>query len=711
MSRSTAEYPAIKALENVNRDTYGCPFSVLGISFSAKVDTLRYHGIMKTEREAITVYRKALSALLAAVLFLTAVLWVCAENNAVSSNNSGKQDYSRWSQPVKSYLVSCADSFMRVEAVEDRVVIETYSSNFTLKSSRSIPYELPIFGGFYESPDSYFLVFGKENLSEDDNAEVIRVVRYGKDWSRIGAASLYGENTRRPFIAGSLRMASCEDMLYIRTSHEMYKADDGYCHQANLMIAVKISTMTVTDSFSGLADYLDGCVSESFNQFVTVDADTLLAVDHGDGYPRSIVLFRYGAKAGEEKFFSWCESVDVFPISGQLGENDTGVSIGGFEFSDSAYLIVGNSAKQSEVREDNAVRNIFVTITPKTDFSSEKTKCTWLTSYPENDKTYYGKVSTPQIVKTNEGFIVLWVVKNKLNYAFLDGSGSLIGKVMTANGALSDCKPMFVGHEVYWYCTQNSQPVFYSIDLWSPEAVKIIPICAQSNPTDLTEQVPTTGPMPTEPTEPTVPTLPTEPTLPTAPTSPSEDDHDAICPSRDFGDVPGRPHWAHDGIDFAISHGLFNGMSETRFEPDTTMTRAMLVTVLWRSSDMPEYSTNPFSDVPQNGWYSSAVRWASACDIVNGVGAAQFDPQGNITREQLATILYRFALYKNKEAAERKALSEYSDCLCVSSWAEDAMQWAVAEGIISGTQSQGKMLLQPRDYATRAQVATILMRF
>lgn len=645
-------------------------------------------------------YRKALSALLAAVLFLTAVLWVCAENNAVSSNNSGKQDYSRWSQPVKSYLVSCADSFMRVEAIGDRVVIETYSSNFTLKSSRSIPYELPLFGGFYESADSYFLVFGQENLSEDDNAEVIRVVRYGRDWSRIGAASLYGENTRIPFDAGSLRMASCDDMLYIRTSHEMYKADDGYCHQANLMIAVKMSAMEVTDCFSSVWNSSVGYASHSFNQFVAVDADSLLAVDHGDGYPRSIVLFRYGAKAGEEKFFSWCESVDVFPISGQLGENDTGVSIGGFEFSDSAYLIVGNSAKQSEVREDNAVRNIFVTITPKTDFSSEKTKCTWLTSYPENDKTYFGKVSTPQIVKTNEGFVVLWCAKNELNYAFLDGNGNLTGEIMTANGALSDCKPVFAGHEVYWYCTQNSQPVFYSIDLWSPEAVKIIPIHKQNNPTDLTEQIPTT-----------VPFLPTDPTEPTEPTEPSGDDHDAICPSKDFWDVPGKSNWAHDGIDFAVSNGLFNGMSETRFEPDTTMTRAMLVTVLWRSSDMPEYSTNPFSDMPQNGWYSSAVRWASACDIVNGVGAARFDPQGNITREQLATILYRFALYKNKEAAERKALSEYSDCLCVSSWAEDAMQWAVAEGIISGTQSQGKMLLQPRDYATRAQVATILMRF
>ena len=139
------------------------------------------------------------------------------------------------------------------------------------------------------------------------------------------------------------------------------------------------------------------------------------------------------------------------------------------------------------------------------------------------------------------------------------------------------------------------------------------------------------------------------------------------------------------------------------------MTRAMLVTVLWRYEGKPMGNQNTFSDVnAKNGsWYIDAVAWAAANGIVSGVGNNKFDPDGNITREQMATILYRYAKKKGIDTSKRGDLSGFPDGGKVESWANDAAQWTVAEKIIGG--SEGYLL--PQGNATRAQVATILMRY
>ncbi|MDD7771724.1 MAG: S-layer homology domain-containing protein [Firmicutes bacterium] len=179
------------------------------------------------------------------------------------------------------------------------------------------------------------------------------------------------------------------------------------------------------------------------------------------------------------------------------------------------------------------------------------------------------------------------------------------------------------------------------------------------------------------------------------------------CPSNPFTDVEGTGHWTHAGIDFAISHGLFSGMSATTFEPDTAMTRSMLVTVLWRYADMPIEGRNSFTDVPYGTWYTDAVSWAMYNGVVTGVGNNKFNPDGKITREQMATILYRYAKSSGIDTSKRANLSSFPDSGKISSYAKEALQWAVAEGLING--SDGKLL--PQGNATRAQVAAILMRF
>ena len=179
-------------------------------------------------------------------------------------------------------------------------------------------------------------------------------------------------------------------------------------------------------------------------------------------------------------------------------------------------------------------------------------------------------------------------------------------------------------------------------------------------------------------------------------------------PSVEFVDVP-QNEWYVGAVDYAVRNGLMGGTSANTFEPESAMTRAMLVTVLWRYEGKPMGYQNTFSDVnaKDGSWYIDAVAWAAANGIVGGVGNNKFDPDGNITREQMATILYRYAKKKGIDTGKRGDLSGFPDGGKVESWAKDAVQWTVAEKIIGG--SEGYLL--PQGNATRAQVATILMRF
>ena len=183
------------------------------------------------------------------------------------------------------------------------------------------------------------------------------------------------------------------------------------------------------------------------------------------------------------------------------------------------------------------------------------------------------------------------------------------------------------------------------------------------------------------------------------------------CPAEDYTDVPEEGHWAHEGIDFVLSQGIMNGVAENSFAPDDTMNRAMLVTVLWRMDGEPDATTeNTFVDVPTDSWYANAVAWAQSENIVNGIGEGLFDPMGQVTREQMATILYRYAQQKGLDE-ESSDLTAFADSGEVSSWAQEAMSWAVAAEIMRGSGESGNLLLMPTNEITRAQAAAMLMRY
>ena len=189
----------------------------------------------------------------------------------------------------------------------------------------------------------------------------------------------------------------------------------------------------------------------------------------------------------------------------------------------------------------------------------------------------------------------------------------------------------------------------------------------------------------------------------------------AACPSFRFRDVPAPSNWAHEGIDYCVRHGLMSGFDATTFSPDTVSTRAQIVMILYNlSGDTTDYSTYyvPFTDVRPSSWYYNAVAWGYDKDIVAGMSTTTFAPDGLITREQMAVLLYGYTeKYAPAYLGGAASLNGFPDAASVSNWAYAAMSWAVGNGLISGIASNGADYLAPSGGATRAQIAAIMMRY
>ena len=184
---------------------------------------------------------------------------------------------------------------------------------------------------------------------------------------------------------------------------------------------------------------------------------------------------------------------------------------------------------------------------------------------------------------------------------------------------------------------------------------------------------------------------------------------DATCPISRFSDASPNT-WYHDGVHWALEKGVMNGTGETTFEPNGSATRAMVVTMLWRMAGEPAGSAAaPFTDVKAGSWYADAVNWAAETGAVKGTSETTFSPDTSVTREQLATILYRYAQAEGRGFTGAWMFPlDFSDAAGVSQWADEAMHWMTMNGVITG---MGDGTLAPQDNATRAQIATMFMRF
>lgn len=443
-----------------------------------------------------------------------------AELTPLKSAIAGGTYNGNWAIPVDAYLYQDGDNLVRVENYKGikvvdsqgnfikwnaspRLVAETYDSSFRLISSVDLDMELDLWGGFYAGEDYNFMIFGQENPSENDNAEVIRVVKYDKNWNRLGQASLRGANTTIPFDAGSLRCDEYNGYLYVRTCHEMYQSSDGLNHQANLTFSVRESDMTITDGYHDVVAG-KGYVSHSFNQFILVDSQgRLVALDHGDAYPRGAALSRYDSQAGSDTFTKGCKTFNLTTWSGQVGANVTGANVTDLAETSSGYLAAYSSTGKgsaSTIGKDSM--NIFLSYTSKDDFSSGGTTVRQLTSW-QNGSDMYG--SQPLLVPTGlNGGYILWQLaekadngyyynKDSIQYATYSADGT-VSDIKTADGVrLSRCHPINYIGKVVWYSTSDSAPVFYVLDSTGIKSYPVGESSGQTNP----DPQPTPTPDPT----------------------------------------------------------------------------------------------------------------------------------------------------------------------------------------------------------------------
>lgn len=338
-------------------------------------------------------------------------------------------------------------TYISAEADGEYVYISKYSSSGEYRGMWPIKYELPKFGAIFSGEKYNYIAFGNRNLNESSGKEVIRIVKYDKEWNRISSASIYGGEalTRIPFDATSARFAEKGNQLILHTGRQRFKSSDGINHQSNLTIYINTDNMKVTSiSGSSPANH----VSHSFDAYVNFDGSTPVFLDHGDSYPRSVVL-----QKGSGSSF---KKATMFAIKGPSGANWTGVSVGGLEISTQNYLTVVSATDQSTAKwgksNSNAVKNagmvptnasslgrdIIVCVLPKNFSNGASAKNITVGKYRNTKITPL----EPQLWKINDNkFAVLWAEhsgkKDKNDYSsividnyvvqYIDGNGNLLG--------------------------------------------------------------------------------------------------------------------------------------------------------------------------------------------------------------------------------------------------------------------------------------------
>ncbi|MBO4460094.1 MAG: S-layer homology domain-containing protein [Clostridiales bacterium] len=371
----------------------------------------------------------------------------------------------------KEYITKTDTGYMRFVSCDEGLFAEDYNKDKQILNRKKIKSELSYFEKFYSGKDYYYLVFGRNNLDEIDDYEVIRVVKYDKKWKRLGEAKIsgkndFGEQIRYPFHHGTTELAECNGELFLVTGHQGYVDPQfNMGHQGFLMFSIVIKDMSW--------DILAADLWHSFTQHIVVDEnnDTYVleesegsrcttlgkVVDSPDKYYRGtrtlsrIRVFDYGGK----RTSSWA-------IATYATADDV-------ETSSKNIIGIGASIDQSRYDDSNYKKtyNIYLTITPKNEFTAEKTVTKWLTSDKDN--------SAPSAIKmvkiNNNKFLVLWERNGAtdetrcLNYCFIDGAGNKLTKIYRQSKAhITSCEPILDGDKVTFTYTNAGSLNFYSID-------------------------------------------------------------------------------------------------------------------------------------------------------------------------------------------------------------------------------------------------------
>lgn len=379
--------------------------------------------------------------------------------SSIVTNNIHDHVYSSQSQVSNSYLITNANgTFTRVENMGDIILLETYSSSFGLLSQTTVPFELSIFGGCYSGAEYNYLLFGQNNQAASNTAEVIRVVRYTKNWVRVGSCAVTNCNTRQPFAGGNVDFAEYGNYLYIRCSHTDYQGQQG-----TLTISYKANTNQITDTQS-VPVATQGSFAGTGAQYIDATAGVLTAVDDCKFSTGTVTFSKYQTAAGRDLFRSNASTAQCLGQAGAVGGASSSYTVGGFAGSSQNLLAVGTT---TPLDGSAANRNIYVAVVPRNYVASSHVKINYMTGYATGSVK---SCDTPFLVKLSaDRFVILWETRSGLSdleevsYVMIDGNGNKVSSVQTISGCLSDCQPVVFQGKIIWYTTNGANMRIYSI--------------------------------------------------------------------------------------------------------------------------------------------------------------------------------------------------------------------------------------------------------
>ncbi|MEG1878956.1 MAG: hypothetical protein RR211_04945, partial [Pseudoflavonifractor sp.] len=391
-----------------------------------------------------------------------------------------------------SFLLQTDDGgFMRVEfdlgevGKEWFMAVNYYDKDMKLLSTKSIPQELDICGGFYAGKNNYFMLSAENNEELNDKKETYRVTKYDKNWTRLGQISFSDTYTSRAFKMSNASMVENDGKLYIHTGQTMYPDQNSVRHQADLTLVADLATMKPC----GMCNFetalktgnRDGAfVGHSFNQLLLEVDGEVYTASHGDGYPRSMQV----SKRNLADIAQGNTSAPFLPFWGDIGNNNTGAELGGLEASSSSILTVGTTRDQNVINaatHDGRLNNVFVAVSPRSNIKAGTT-ITYLTDCPRGGYC----AGNPFLVKlSSDRFMLLWNEKPAVNdmvgylynynmfnaapvlcYTYLDGKGAQITPIVKTRGELSDCQPILTTDgRVVWTAPREGQQKFFSIQV------------------------------------------------------------------------------------------------------------------------------------------------------------------------------------------------------------------------------------------------------
>ena len=374
-----------------------------------------------------------------------------------------------------SDLVPVSGGYMRVFHQKNSIGVEYYDNDLKIRSKRKINMELPLWGGFYAGSDGYYLVEGQTNNKENDSAEVIRVIRYDTNWKRTGAAAitsnpeLFGGEVRTPFDYGCVEMTESNGRLYVVTGHEGYvDSSVGRGHQGFLMAEIDQATM------KGKIVSCD--LWHSFAQYIKSHGSYLYVLEQSEG-SRCTKLSRYDSNTLD------CTTIELLPYGGSrtsVWALACYASVDGMAVSSDSVLCVGTSIDQSKYDKvsENTPHNLYLSVTPISDFSEKATATRKLTNFTGGGKSFAGV----KITKINDNrFMISWeeyvsdddrksssandpLSSSTLHYLFVDGKGKSLSKEFTTAAPISDCQPVVKDSRVVYYASNSNTLNFYSIN-------------------------------------------------------------------------------------------------------------------------------------------------------------------------------------------------------------------------------------------------------